>query len=161
MRSASKAGSTGRVLRTRRLTKTLSDMKVHTKLLMFTLVHLCVFEALLANDQSSESVIADGPFSGISESHFGPRVSSKKDCDGHNGTWKVYGESLSPRCFVPTSDGGKSCNDHSECQGLCVAPPGPTADTTSYARCTSNFGMIGHCASLVSNGEVGRPLCVD
>jgi len=96
----------------------------------------------------------------IAESHFGPRIASATDCASVNGSWGAIGENSEPRCVVPTTDGGTSCTDHAQCQGLCLADWNVGIREITAGQCAGTYYDIG-CHSWVYSGRVGRRVCLD
>ena len=61
-------------------------------------------------------------------------------------------------CVRPTSDGGKSCTDNSQCEGACVAPAGTAKDAIVTGACATEVGRMG-CLNAVLNGKATGEAC--
>jgi len=92
----------------------------------------------------------------------------RASCERAGGRWGVVG--LAPResCNLPTSDGGKACNDAGDCEGTCVAKltqsqmdavKKGTAFKAS-GKCTGWRINVG-CQAIVHGGNVKGLICVD
>ena len=96
----------------------------------------------------------------IPESHFGPMLKTQSECLSAKGTWGVVGESSMPRCIVPTTDGGTTCNDHANCQGLCLADWTIDVGQTVKGQCAATYYEL-ECHAWIYSGRVGRRVCLD
>jgi len=98
----------------------------------------------------------------IDRSHFGPTVLTEEACIEVAGKWgRVSTESFKPQCDVPTTDGGKHCNDHAQCQGLCIATSNVPAGQIAVGQCRTSYLVTGRCDIRISNGRAEWRLCVD
>lgn len=71
-------------------------------------------------------------------------------CEAQGGMWVRVGLSPQELCNLPTSDAGKECSDHSECEGVCLAEQ--TGEGVK-GKC-SEWKMIAGCHQVVEGGEV-------
>ena len=107
------------------------------------------------------AVIADGSsVAEIPESHFGPKLGSESECLLAKGAWGAVGESSKPRCIVPTGDAEKTCDDHSQCRGLCLASWTAEVGAVARGQCAATYYQIG-CHAWLYDGRVGRRVCLD
>jgi len=107
------------------------------------------------------AVIVDGSrVPTIAESHFGPKLRTERECLSNQGTWGVVGESSQPRCIVPTNDGGTTCSDHAQCQGLCLADWTINVGQAATGQCAATYYQLG-CHAWIYSGSVGRQVCLD
>lgn len=74
----------------------------------------------------------------------------KASCLEAGGRWGRGGILGLEQCFPSYSDGGKSCNRDSDCQGMCLA------DTRSCAKSFS-YG----CQSYLNDDGVVEEICID
>jgi hypothetical protein len=89
-----------------------------------------------------------------------PKASNLQDCRRLEGKW-VDGRGAVPNfCIVPTSDGGRQCNDHSECQSFCVANPARPPDSEKIGVCRADYQATYSCFNMVEDGVIHR-LCMD
>jgi hypothetical protein len=105
-------------------------------------------------------VIASSPVPAIQESHFGPKLKTEAECLSAQGSWGVVGESSQPRCIVPTTDGGTPCNDHAQCQGLCLADWKIDVGQAATGQCSATYYEL-ECLAWIYGGRVGRQVCLD
>jgi hypothetical protein len=89
-------------------------------------------------------------------------VDSRNDCVGSGGQWGPQGLGRFGGCVRPTRDGGKACNDRSECEVACLYVGAKEARSTPGAigQCASTDSRFG-CRVFVSGGKVTGGLCVD
>jgi hypothetical protein len=66
-----------------------------------------------------------------------------------------------PACVQYYSDGGKSCRDQSECQGLCFSPEILERGTESAGTCQSSEHDSFGCISRIEDGKVADSMCQD
>ena len=110
---------------------------------------------------TSCSSFPDDPYA-VPLSHFGPDAATQDECIALGGTWgKLSTESSDSQCAVPTTDGGTTCTDHSQCQGLCVAAQDTEAGDRVTGQCRSSFNMTGRCDIRVVEGRAQTRLCID
>jgi len=111
------------------------------------------------------SACAQGPFVEV-ETSGAPVVKpnipeNQKECVAKGGHWgSIVLPGTPPRCDLKATDGGKICNDSSQCQGECMAPEGEPEGTPLNGTCSEyilNFG----CARRVEHGKVGPEICAD
>ena len=63
-------------------------------------------------------------------------------------------------CVRPTTDGGQSCTDNSQCQGACVAPLAAQRGTDVAGTCATEIGRMG-CLNVVAQGKASGEACFD
>lgn len=61
-------------------------------------------------------------------------------------------------CIRPTTDGGKSCTDGSQCQGTCNAPPAAKFGDSVQGTCSAEVQHLG-CVNLVVQGLASGEVC--
>ncbi|WP_444902005.1 hypothetical protein ACJJIG_02525 [Microbulbifer sp. SSSA007] len=66
-----------------------------------------------------------------------------------------------PSCVAYYIDGGKSCTDNSQCQGLCFTPNTHEIGTAILGLCQSSEHDSFGCISTVENGVVSEAFCQD
>lgn len=82
---------------------------------------------------------------------------SKSHCESCGGKW---GYGLHDNgCNPPTSDFGKVCEDHSDCEGLCLAVPEDSPKAV-LGEC-SQYKFVFGCNREVVDGKVQPELCRD
>jgi hypothetical protein len=62
----------------------------------------------------------------------------KRECESMGGKWhgEIVGRGRQWGCERPTRDKGKRCTDSSQCEGMCLAEPAPTASQLpSLTKC--------------------------
>jgi len=80
---------------------------------------------------------------------------NKQECEAKGGKWGLFGIALIERCNLPTSDGGKTCTDRSQCEGLCLAEN----VNSTVGKCTA-WRMTFGCVNILENGTV-MTICID
>ena len=63
-------------------------------------------------------------------------------------------------CVRPTTDGGQSCTDNSECQGACAAPFAAQRGAAVAGTCATETGRMG-CLNVVAQGKASGEACFD
>jgi len=81
---------------------------------------------------------------------------NKQDCEARGGEWGRFGMAQIEQCNLPTSDGGKTCTDRSQCEGFCVAEE----TNATVGKCTA-WKLTFGCINIVENGHVTTGLCAD
>jgi len=144
-----------------RSTSSLEVMKTHQT--VWTLLAASMIAAGAGSTVPAQTPpeVFDNQHAPIKVKHFGPLVQTKAQCLKLGGSWKVIGQSLKPRCIVPTTDGGKVCTDHSQCQGLCIGPQDAKPGTRTTGRCRGSYNLIATCLVYVSKGIAEPGLCVE
>ena len=66
-----------------------------------------------------------------------------------------------PACVRYYSDGGKSCRDKSECQGLCFSAKILERGTETAGACQSSEHESFGCISRIEDGKVADSMCQD
>ena len=90
--------------------------------------------------------LAAGSGAPASDPDLPPAPTTREACLAAGGQWDdVSGRGHITGCNLPTNDGGKSCTDSSQCEGLC-----------RNGRCTDHRHARG-CGIL----RDGRRLCLD
>jgi hypothetical protein len=69
---------------------------------------------------------------------------TKAQCEDVGGLWGPAGIFPKPICKVPTRDGGRTCGDTEECEGMCVADLTP-AERNQLSRMRVALTKLGHC----------------
>jgi hypothetical protein len=89
-----------------------------------------------------------------------PKADNLADCEAIGGRWD---KGLAPKrsCNVPTSDGGKSCNDSAQCESDCVAAETAVAGEEAQGECYQWQDAIGTCLAYLEKGVVQPVLCID
>jgi hypothetical protein len=70
---------------------------------------------------------------------------SEAECRACNGDWGVHGISQIPSCNCRTTDGGKTCRDGADCQGLCIADENPQREVSDAGPPPRGF-FLGQCS---------------
>lgn len=98
-----------------------------------------------------------------------------EECKACNGDWGPHGMAQVTSCLCRTTDAGKRCRRHADCQSKCVAgeeverevmQAGPPASGYFVGRC-AEFHIIFGCLRFVEQAEPGpldEPppmLCID
>lgn len=89
-------------------------------------------------------------------------------CENAGGKWGRAGLFPKPICRMPTHDGGRTCADIGECEGLCLAALTPAQRDLVIKRqklpmlgkCTPHMPVFG-CMALVKEGFVSGLQCRD
>ena len=63
-------------------------------------------------------------------------------------------------CVRPTTDGGQSCYDSTECQGACIAPFSAKREDVVTGTCATEIGRMG-CINIVAKGKASGEACFD
>jgi hypothetical protein len=74
-----------------------------------------------------------------------PRPTTKAGCDACKGQWAKHGISETETCICKTKDGGKSCKDGSECDGVCVLGDDAKFEVTAPGS-PPRGGFTGKCS---------------
>jgi len=104
-----------------------------------------------------------------------PSPRTQAECAACNGVWGQHGLAQVASCLCRTSDGGKPCRTHSDCQGKCVAgeivdrevvEAGPPPKGYFIGHCT-DFDPVFGCMRMIEQTGPGRldelppMLCID
>jgi hypothetical protein len=130
-------------------------------------ITLALFIALLTS--AAGSVVGETPPpevpdklpAPIGAKHFGPAVRTEAQCLKLGGSWRIFGMYTKPRCIVPTTDGGKPCTDHSQCQGVCIGPRDAKPGVRTTGVCRDTYNLASTCLVYVSKGVAEPALCVE
>jgi hypothetical protein len=99
-----------------------------------------------------------------------PRPETKAGCDACNGQWAKHGISETETCICKTKDGGKSCKDGSECDGVCVladdakfevTAPGSPPRGGFTGKCSEYDTVFGCFRSIPSGTRAKGPVTED
>jgi hypothetical protein len=82
-------------------------------------------------------------------------------CESAGGKVEGIGIFGIPACVQYYSDGGKSCHDKSECQGLCFSPEVLERGTESAGNCQLSEHDSFGCISRIEDGKVADSMCQD
>lgn len=63
-------------------------------------------------------------------------------------------------CVIEYADAGKTCRDHSDCQGSCYSVNGTDFNAPAMGQCSANNSPFG-CRQEIVNGKAQSMLCVD
>lgn len=66
-----------------------------------------------------------------------------------------------PSCIEIYSDGGKICNDSSECQGACTSKEVIKEGTKSTGYCRGSEIDAFGCFNVITKGMAEQPICQD
>lgn len=88
-----------------------------------------------------------------------PLLNTEVSCREEGGKWIKTRLATEFFCEPPTSDKGKACINHSECEGVCLAPEGATPNTQAIGVCSEWRIHLG-CHLYVLNGVV-MGMCID
>lgn len=97
-------------------------------------------------------------------------ASTPESCEAQSGNWDYHGPYPTKYCNLPTSDGGKKCNNNNECEvEICIA--NLTLFEEEIVDQGGTIQKIGTCPAwqdtfgcyyIVANGEIdGGELCLD
>lgn len=87
---------------------------------------------------------------------FAENLKTKKSCKKHGYTWKAVGIAQFYTCIEEYSDGGKSCESSSDCQGNCIQK-----NIDGPATCELSSDRFG-CGNTVENiAKWEGILCID
>jgi hypothetical protein len=104
-----------------------------------------------------------------------PHPQTQAECKACNGVWGAHGLAQVTSCLCRTTNAGKRCYRHSDCQGSCVAgeeveqevvEAGPPARGYFIGRC-AEFSPIFGCMRMLDQagpGPLDQPplmLCID
>jgi len=84
---------------------------------------------------------------------------ARSECASHGGKVERV-LILAEGCIRPTTDGGKSCTDNSQCQGACIAPFAAPSGATVTGTCAVEIGRMG-CINVVAQGKASGEACFD
>lgn len=80
----------------------------------------------------------------------------KAACESSGGVWKRWGLIGEEYCQIPASDGGKSCNNGSECiLDKCISE-----ENKAPGKCQTYKNTFG-CFSYIEDGKVTGAICID
>jgi hypothetical protein len=82
-------------------------------------------------------------------------------CESAGGKVEGIGILGIPACVQYYADGGTSCRDKSECQGLCFSPKVLERGTETAGTCQSSEHDSFGCISRIEEGKVADSMCQD
>lgn len=82
-------------------------------------------------------------------------------CEAQGGRWGRFGLMEKEQCNLATSDAGKKCSDHNDCESDCVTEDSVPAGTEVTGKCYEWTVMLGRCLNGVKNGKAQGVICVD
>jgi hypothetical protein len=94
---------------------------------------------------------------------------TEAQCRDIGGRWGPAGIFPRPICRVQTRDGGRTCGDNDECEGMCLADltdqergklKGKRAALSRLGRCAPYHPVFG-CLAMVEKGQVRGVVCRD
>lgn len=87
----------------------------------------------------------------------GQEVASKEECLEIGGEWRRWGMSPMEFCQVAAPDGGRECNNSSDCSyGICISKE------TGFGGNCATYKFNPGCHRFIIDGVVSKyPLCVD
>ena len=83
---------------------------------------------------------------------------SAADCAQRDGVWLGVDGSEIALCQIRVTDGGKSCTDHSQCQGFCVSDVSAEYGARITGVCTRDYYQS-DCVQGVSRGRAEAIVC--
>lgn len=86
---------------------------------------------------------------------------SKQACEAAGGIWGRFGLMTVDQCDMPTSDAGKPCSGHAECESSCVADDSVKAGSHTRGICYHRSIVLGTCLNGVKDGIAQGVVCVD
>ncbi|MEM1065600.1 MAG: hypothetical protein AAGJ74_08880 [Pseudomonadota bacterium] len=75
-------------------------------------------------------------------------MQQERDCLAEGGRWGAGGLSGGMVCYRPTTDGGQSCSQASDCEGVCFARSRTCSPITPLFGCHDVLGALGATAKL-------------
>jgi hypothetical protein len=124
-------------------------------------LHLCLHAMPITLALVTCACNMQGPQEELLPEDRGPVVTTEPECYELGGTWVLGRGSVEDFCMVPTSDEGKTCRDHSECESVCVAPEGAELHAKVTGTCYGSYHTLGTCLPRVKAGRFDGTLCVD
>ena len=79
---------------------------------------------------------------------------SPEECEQLGGRWEVLGFS-GPGCNLPSSDGGKVCSAHGDCESLCLADDSVMKDSPDGGKVPDHFRID----QINAQGEALEGVC--
>lgn len=91
-----------------------------------------------------------------------PQVTEKnyQSCAVKGGTLQMQGMLGCYGCVIEYADAGKTCRDHSDCQGSCYSVSGADFNAPATGQCSVDNSPFG-CRQEIVNGKAQSMLCVD
>lgn len=96
------------------------------------------------------------------QSEHCPQVTEKnyQSCAVKGGTLQMQGMLGCYGCLIKYADAGKTCRDHSDCQGSCYSVSGADFNAPATGQCSADNSPFG-CRQEIVNGKAKSMLCVD
>jgi hypothetical protein len=76
-----------------------------------------------------------------------PSARTPAECKACNGEWGPHGLAQVTSCLCRTTDAGKRCHRHSDCQGKCVAGEEVEREVVVVGPPARGY-FVGHCAEF-------------
>lgn len=89
------------------------------------------------------------------------RPTDQTSCEAQGGRWGRFGLMEKEQCNRPTTDAGKECSDHSECESDCVTEDAVPAGTEVTGKCFEWTVTLGRCLNGVKDGKAQGVICAD
>jgi hypothetical protein len=80
-----------------------------------------------------------------------PKSRQQIKCEKSGGRWSVIGGGAGQSCVQPTRDGGKTCDEESDCDGQCLA----------RSKTCAPFDPLWGCNEVLQEGGSRVTLCLD
>lgn len=127
--------------------------------------------AACASEQAPDTDVSEPPII-VEEEDWGPPEiggnfdeAEKAACEADGGSYEIGGLGGQYYCVRTYSDGGKTCFDERDCEGICIAsnqadfdPAGQSG--AQWGKCSYTDSPFG-CYAEVRNGVARPVLCVD
>lgn len=91
----------------------------------------------------------------------GASPQDQASCEAQGGRWGRFGLMEKEQCDRPTTDAGKECSDHSECESACVTEDAVPSGTEVIGKCFGWTVTLGTCMNIVKDGKAQGRICVD
>ncbi|MBI5149612.1 MAG: hypothetical protein HZA28_02415 [Candidatus Omnitrophica bacterium] len=91
----------------------------------------------------------------------GASPQDQPSCEARGGHWGRFGLMAKDQCNLPTSDAGRQCSDHGECESDCIAEDSVPAGTETTGKCFGWTVTLGRCMNGVEDGKAQGTICAD
>ena len=88
-------------------------------------------------------------------------IYKRKICRNRGGLWARYGLLNKYQCTLPTKDAGKKCDDHRDCESVCITENRVQKGIKTHGKCFEKTIALGMCFNFVTNGKATGLICED